>query len=497
MSLHTDALPIQHLTDRSIWDGRLFVNGWNTSDYGSAKVIDKATGEILGKVALASPADINTACQSAVAAAKLWAKTAPQRRAVVLRRAGQLLLQHREEIVYWIVRESGSTKLKATREAQASKEYLEHAAGLTESPDTKVLKNDSGMLSVIERIPLGVVGVIAPFNYPLALALRAAAPAIASGNAVILKPSLNTTVSGGIVIARTLEEAGLPTGVLHVLPGDVETGEAVAENPNVSMIAFTGSTAAGRQIASLAGRSLKRVQLELGGKNPFLVLPDADVEQAALAGAFSSFLHQGQLCIAAGIHLVHESLTDRYTVRVAELAKALKVGNPHLDEVALGPIINDKQLNHVHSIVKEAVQSGAELVEGGTFQQRYYRPTVLKNVPLHTRAFREEIFGPVAVIVAFKDDQEAIRLANATDYGLAAAVFGESRHAAEVGRQIETGMLHINGSTLMSDANAPFGGMKASGNSSRIGGSASMDEFTTWSWTTETRKPNAIEIPST
>lgn len=497
MSFDTDAPTVQHLMDSSIWDGRCFINGWNTSKNGAAEVTDKATGEVLAKVALASPADVNTAGQSALAAAKLWAKTAPQQRAVILRRAGELLLQYQEEIIYWIVRESGSTKLKAVREVHASKEFLDHAADIAELPRTKVLKDDSGKLSTIERIPLGVVGVIAPFNTPLALALRGVAPAIAGGNAVILKPSLNTAISGGIVIARALEEAGLPAGVLNVLPGDVEIGEAVVENPSVSMIAFTGSTAAGRQIASVAGRSLKRVQLELGGKNPFLVLSDADVEQAAVAGAFSSFLHQGQLCMTAGIHLVHEALMERYTVRVAELAKAIKVGDPYLEQVGLGPIITDKQLDHVHSIVEEAIQSGAELVEGGTFQQRYYRPTVLKNVPQNTRAFREEIFGPVAVIVAFKKDREAIQLANNTDYGLAAAVFGESRHATEVGNQIETGMLHINGSTLMSDANAPFGGMKTSGNSSRIGGSASVEEFTTWRWTTEARKPNAIEIPST
>lgn len=497
MSIDTFTPSNQHLMNSSILNGKLAVNGSDTSDNETAEVTDKATGEVLAKVALASPADIDIAGQSALAAAKLWAKSAPQQRATILRRAGEVLVQYQDEVVYWIVRESGSTRLKAASEVRVSKEYLDHAANLAELPGSNVLKDDSGILSTIERVPLGVVGVIAPFNYPLALAMRALAPAVAAGNAVILKPSVDTAISGGIVIARVLEEAGLPAGVLQVLPGDVEAGEAVVKSPNVSMIAFTGSTAAGRQIASVAGRALKRVQLELGGKNAFLVLSDADVEQAALAGALSSFLHQGQLCIAASIHLVHEALMERYTARVAELAKAIKVGNPYLEPVGLGPIINDKQLKHVHSIVEEAIQSGAELIEGGTFQRRYYRPTVLKNVPQNTRAFREEIFGPVAVIVAFKDDREAIQLANATDYGLAAAVFGESGHATQVGNQIETGMLHINGSTLMSDANAPFGGMKASGNSSRIGGSASVEEFTTWRWTTETRKPNATEIPST
>jgi benzaldehyde dehydrogenase (NAD) len=488
---------VQHLMNSSIWDGKLFVNGWNTSKNGTADVTDKATGEVLAKIAQASPADVNTAGQSALAAAKLWAQTAPGQRAAILRRAGEVLLQYQEEVMYWIVRESGSTKLKAGLEIQSSKAFFDHAAGLAELPRTKVLKDDSDILSTIERVPLGVVGVIAPFNFPLALALRAVAPALASGNAVIVKPSQESAVSGGVIIARILEEAGLPAGVLHVLPGDDKVGEALVENPNVSMIAFTGSTAAGRQIGSVAGRALKRVQLELGGKNPILVLADANVEQAATFGAFSSFLHQGQICMAAGIHLVHETLVDRYTAKMIALAKAIKVGNPYLEQVGLGPIISDKQLHRVHSIVEDAIKSGAELVEGGTFQNRYYRPTVLKNVPQSSRAFSEEIFGPVAVIVSFKEDQEAIHVANSNGYGLAASVFGELQHATEVGKQVETGMLHVNDSTLLFDINAPAGGMKGSGNSSRIGGSASMEEFTTWRWTTETRKPNAFEIPST
>jgi benzaldehyde dehydrogenase (NAD) len=497
MTSNSAAPTIQHLMDRSIWEGKLFANGWNKSENGVADVTDKATGEVIAKIAQASSGDINTASESALVAAKLWAQSSSKQRATILRRAGELLLQYQEEIAYWIIRESGSTKIKAILEIQTSKEYLDHAVDIAELPCTKLLKDDSDVLSTIERIPLGVVGVISPFNFPLALAVRVVAPALASGNAVILKPSLNTAVSGGIVIARVFEEAGLPVGVLHVLPGDVAAGEALVDNANLSMIAFTGSTAAGRQIASVAGRSLKRVQLELGGKNAFLVLSDADLEQAALAGAFSSFFHQGQLCITAGIHLVHESLIDQYSDRMAELAKAIKVGNPYLEQVGLGPIISDKRLTDVDSIVQEAIQSGAELVEGGTFHNRYYRPTVLKNVPQGTRAFKEEIFGPVAAIVGFREDREAIQLANNTGYGLVAAVFGEPRHATEVGKQIETGMLHINGSTLMSDVDAPFGGTKASGNFTRVGGSANVEEFTTWRWTTATRKPSGFEIPST
>jgi benzaldehyde dehydrogenase (NAD) len=316
------------------------------------------------------------------------------------------------------------------------------------------------------------------------------------GNAVVLKPDLNTAVSGGVIIARVFEEACLPEGALQVLPGGSDAGAALAEDPNVSMIAFTGSTKIGRKIGAMAGASLKRVSLKRGGKNPFLVLSDADPELAARAGAFSTFLHQGQVCMAVGIHLVHESLVDQYSARMAELGKAIKVGDPYLEQVGLGPIINEKRRDHIHSIVQEAVQSGAELLEGGSFQGLFYRPTVLKNVPQNTRAFKEEIFGPVAVIVPFRNESEAIRLANGTGYGLTATVFGELQHAREFAEQIETGMIHVNDTTVMGNAETPFGGTKASGNLSRIGGTSDIEEYTTWRWSTETRQPIPYEIPS-
>ncbi len=260
------------------------------------------------------------------------------------------------------------------------------------------------------------------------------------------------------------------------------------------MIAFTGSTSVGRKIGAAAGAGLKRMALELGGKNPFVVLPNADLELAARAGAFSTFFHQGQVCMAPGMHIVPESILDSYATRVAELAKAIKVGDPYREQVGLGPIISEKQRDRVHAIVEEAMASGAELIEGGSFQGLFYRPTVLKNVPKHTRAFKEEIFGPVAVIVPFTSDLEALRLANGTEYGLAASVFGELEYAKLFGEQIETGMLHINDRSTIANAKAPVGGVKASGNVSRIGNEANVEEFTTWRWVTQTRRPISYEI---
>ena len=482
------------LMDPSIWEGRLFSHGWRRGTNAAVEVTDKATGEAIGSVADASPDEVRQACLLAAEAAAAWSRMPVEERARIVLRAGALLEQYAEEAIYWLVRESGSTRFKAAFEVKLTAMHFENSAQAVTRVWKQVLKDDEQSLSYIERVPLGVVGVIAPFNFPLILGLRSVSAALAAGNTVVLKPSLNTAVSGGILIARLFEEAGLPAGVLHVLPGGGEAGAALAEDPRLAMVAFTGSTRVGRKIGATAGAALKRVSLELGGKSPLLVLPDADVEMAARAGAFGSFLHQGQICMTIGLHLVPESLAGQYTSRVAELGKAMKVGDPYTQQVALGPIISEKQRNNIDAVVKDAIRHGADLVEGGTFEGLFYRPTVLGNVGKGSRAFSEEIFGPVAVIVTYKDEEEAIRLANGTGYGLSCAVFGELDHARKVAARIESGMVHINDQTVQEDARAPFGGTKASGNRARIGGEADLEEYTTWRWVTETRLPIPYEI---
>ena len=255
-----------------------------------------------------------------------------------------------------------------------------------------------GRTSTARRIPLGVVGVITPWNFPYVLAMRSVGPALALGNAVVLKPDANTPVTGGVVIARLFEEAGLPEGVLHVLPGDGEVGQALVADPNVRMISFTGSTATGHLVGETAGRMLKRLVLEMGGNSPLVVLEDADIEAASSAGAWGSFLHQGQICLSVSRHLVHESIVDAYTDALVERAGRLPVGNPATDEVALGPLINERQLARVRRIVDESVEQGAKVLVGGTNDGLFFAPTVLGDVTPEMPAFEEEIFGPVAPI---------------------------------------------------------------------------------------------------
>lgn len=485
------------LMQPEIWAGKMYLGSWSDGEGGALDVTDKATGETIASVANANPADIERACLVAQNASAQWAATTPSERARIVRRAGDLLMQNKEDAIYWLVRESGSTRFKAEFEVTKTIEHFYHAADAVTVPWRTVVADTQEMLSYYERTPLGVVAVIGPFNFPLILALRAVAPAIACGNSVVLKPSSNTTVSGGILLARLFEEAGLPAGVLSVIPGNGGAGNALVNDPNVAMIAFTGSTPVGREIGASAGRALKRVALELGGKNPFIVLQDADIELAARAAAFGTFLHQGQICIAIGLHIVHESLVEAYGSRLAELAREMQVGDPWQSHVALGPLISERQRDLVHSLVEDAVRQGATLREGGTYEGQFYRPTVLTNISDSARLFREEAFGPVAAIVSFRDEDEAIRIANGSGYGLSAGIFGEIAHARAVGARLESGMVHVNNQPVLEDARAPFGGVKASGNMTRIGGSHDLDDYTTFRWVTETKEPTLYSLPNT
>jgi benzaldehyde dehydrogenase (NAD) len=325
----------------------------------------------------------------------------------------------------------------------------------------------------------------------LLLSMRATAPALSLGNAVLLKPDLRTPVAGGLIIARVLEEAGLPEGLLHVLPGAGETGQALCQDPNIAMISFTGSTETGRKVAELAGKHLKKVTLELGGKNSILILDDADLDLAASNVAWGTWLHQGQICMAAGRVIVHEKLATGLVQRLVEKANRLPVGNPDTEDVALGPLIDKRQLERVDAIVQESIHQGAELRAGGTHKDLFYSPTVLEKVTPRMRAFREEIFGPVACLTTFNSDEQAIALASDTEYGLSAGVISSSvERALALARQIPVGMTHINDQPVDDEAAVPFGGIGASGNGSRHGGPANWDEFTEWRWITIQSKPH-------
>jgi benzaldehyde dehydrogenase (NAD) len=477
------------------WQGKVYSSGWTASRGGVLESTEPATGEVLATVGLADAGDVAAAAAAARQAQPEWAAQPGPQRAALIRRAARLLEDNRAEFEGWLVREGGAIPGKAGFEVELVLGELWEAAALPTQPWGHLLPaSEPGRQSIAKRVPLGVVGVISPWNFPLILSTRAVAPALALGNAVILKPDAQTAVSGGILLARLFELAGLPGGVLHVLPGDAEPGAALAENPDVAMISFTGSTAVGRLVGEAAGRTLKRVSLELGGNNALIVLDDADIDVASSAGAWSAFLHQGQICMTAGRHIVLESVAAEYLDRLAKRAENLPVGNPYTEQVALGPLINERQLANVDRIVSETVASGATVRAGGTHEQLYYRPTVLADVTPGMAAFREEIFGPVAPVVVVKDVDEAVRVANATEYGLVAAIqTGSMERGLEIADQLRTGIVHVNDQTLNNDAYAPFGGTGASGNGGRFGSQSSWDEFTQWQWVTA--RPQAHGFP--
>jgi benzaldehyde dehydrogenase (NAD) len=475
-----------NLLESKTWTGRIFLDGWQAGGGGEQPVIEPATGGQLGKVGVATPADVRKAAERAAAAQRAWAAESYETRAGVLRRAGDLWARHAEEIHGWIIREGGAIPPFGPRQTHFAEAACHSAAGLATLPFGELLRTNEPHLSFARRVPVGVVGVIAPFNAPLILSIRAVAPALALGNAVLLKPDPRTAVSGGVVLARIFEEAGLPAGLFAVLPGGAEVGEALVKDPGVQMVSFTGSTRAGRVVARLAAETSKRVHLELGGKSALIVLDDADLERAVSAGAFGSFLHQGQVCMASGRHLVQRKIFDAYVSSLAEHANRLPVGNPATEQVALGPIIDAKQRDRVHAIVTSSVDAGARLAAGGKYEGLFYRPTVLADVPTKAPAFRDEIFGPVAPVVPFDTLDQAVELARDTEYGLSLGILTrDPMKGLALADRIPSGVVHINDQTVSDEIVNPFGGVKASGGGARLGGPiANFEAFTEVQWIT-------------
>jgi benzaldehyde dehydrogenase (NAD) len=470
------------LLDSSQWHGKAFSSGWRESAGGTAAVIEPATGNQLGTVGIAAPSDIAAA---AVAAQPAWAAAPYTQRAAILRKAGDIWLANAAEIEDWSVREGGKIPPAAQFETHVATEEVFEAATLPSRPYGDLLPSEQPHLSFVERVPVGVVGVISPFNFPQILAIRSVAPALALGNAVVLKPDARTAVCGGVVLARIFEEAGLPDGLLHVLPGGPDVGEAMITEPLISVISFTGSTAAGRKVGALAGQHLKRVHLELGGNSALIILDDVDVAKAASAGAWGSFLHQGQICMTTGRHIVQDSVYDDYVSLLSEKAAHLPVGDPASGQVALGPIIDERQRDKVHALVTGSVDAGARLAAGGTYEGLFYKPTVLAEVAPSMPAYANEVFGPVAPVVRFSDFDEVAKLAADSEYGLSLGILTKDvMRGLELARKIPTGIVHINDQTVDDSPNTPFGGIRASGTGARFGGTANIDAFTDTRWVT-------------
>ena len=470
--------------DQGQWTGRAYVGGWVRLS-GTLEVSAPATGDVIATVASGEAADVDQAVSLGVEAQREWAARPAEVRAEVMRRAAAILAEHQDVLVDWLVREAGSGQGKATFEAGLVAAELHQAAATALMPYGQLLQSSHPRLSVARRRPVGVVGVISPFNFPAILAARSVLPALALGNAVVLKPDPRTSIGGGLFLAALLEEAGLPAGLLAIVPGHVEAGKALVEHPEVPVISFTGSTEAGRIIGERAGRLLKRAHLELGGNNAMIVLPGVDITAAASAGAWGSFLHQGQICMTTGRHLVHADIYDEYVATLAAKAAGIPVGDP-TSGVPLGPVIDAGQRDKVHALVTGSIAAGARLETGGTYEGLFYQPTVLSAVTPEHPVFAEEIFWPVAPVTRFDTMDEAIELVRRSDYGLSVGVLTTDPFAGyELADRIPSGIVHVNDQTVDDEAQAPFGGVGESGTGARFGGhEANIDAFTETQWVT-------------
>ncbi|HZH58794.1 MAG TPA: aldehyde dehydrogenase family protein [Metabacillus sp.] len=438
----------------------------------------------LVKIQLASVEDIDIAYYSAAVAQKEWQKASPEERSAVLKKAAEVLEKRRDEIVQILVAETGSSFAKANAEVDFSIGDINEFAELPFKMNTSVVSSIiPGKENRVYRLPVGVVGVISPFNFPLYLSIRAIAPALATGNGVVVKPDLQTFISGGLLIAKVFEEAGLPQGVLNAVVADIsEIGDSFVEHPVPKVISFTGSTAVGKRIAEICGRNLKRVSLELGGNNVMIVLEDADIEQAASAAVFGKFLHQGQICMALNRIIVHRTIYDQFVKVFKEKAQLIKSGNPVDPEVFVGPLINQKQVEKVEKWIGESIQDGAVCIQRGKVSGTLMEPVILTNVTNDMPIAKNEQFAPVAAIIPVGSEEEAIKIANESDYGLSGSIFtGDIENGVDVALQIHTGMIHVNDQSVNTESNIPFGGEKSSG-LGRYGGDWSLEEFTTTRW---------------
>lgn len=446
------------------------------------------TQETILTIQGANTEDVDEAYQAAQKAQKEWMNKTPQERSEVVKKAALIMEEKQAEIVEWLIKEGGATKIKAGLEVSLAKGITEEASSFPMRLEGKLLPTNSPKEeSFVTHRPVGVIGIISPWNFPFHLTMRSLAPALAAGNGVVIKPASDSPVTGGLLPAAIFEEAGVPEGLVNVTIGSgSEIGDYFVGHPIPSFISFTGSTAVGKNIAShaMSGEKIKQVALELGGNSPFIVLDDADIDEAAHALIVSKFMHSGQICMAANRAIVVESVFDEFIEKVVERVNQLIVGDPAKDETVIGPIINQKQTDQIQEIIQQAKESGAKFMMEGTVKGQVIEPVVLVSEDPALEIFHQEIFGPVLPILKVKDTEAAIKAANDTEYGLSSALFTKDLNKGRaLANEIESGMCHINGLTVDDQPNAPFGGEKNSG-IGRFNGEWVLEEFTRTQWVT-------------
>ncbi|MFJ9350214.1 aldehyde dehydrogenase family protein [Streptomyces sp. NPDC101237] len=463
-----------------------YIDGEWRPGTGSWDIIDfnPYDGEKLASITIAAVDEVDEAYRAAERAQKQWAATNPYARRAVFEKALRLVEEREAEITEAIIAELGGTHLKAGFELHLAKEFLRESIQWSLRPEGRILPSPvDGKENRVYRVPVGVVGVISPFNFPFLLSIKSVAPALALGNAVVLKPHQNTPIVGGTLVAKLFEDAGLPGGLLNVVVTDIaEIGDAFIEHPVPKVISFTGSDKVGRHVATVCASLFKRSVLELGGNSAIVVLDDADVDYAVDAAVFSRYVHQGQVCMAANRVLVDRSIADEFTEKFVAKVRTLRAGDPQDPRTVIGPLINSQQAESVSATVEQAVTEGATALVHGRTTGNLVEPSVLTDVPAGSELLRQEVFGPVAFLIPFDGEEEAVRIVNDTPYGLSGAVHtGDVERGVAFAQQIDAGMFHVNDGTVHDEPVVPFGGEKHSG-LGRLNGESTVDAFTTQKW---------------
>ncbi|MFP8954700.1 aldehyde dehydrogenase family protein [Natrialbaceae archaeon A-arb3/5] len=480
------------ITPETGWNALYLDGEWvPAGDRDLIDVENPATRTTLTTVPSGTEDDVDEAYAVAEDAQAEWAQRPPQERAAIVTEACQLLGEYADDLATLFAVECGGVQLKADFEVQLAQGTMEVGAGLAMRDGGRRKESVTpGKENLLVREPAGIVGVITPWNFPLYLSSRVVAPAIALGNSVVLKPDEHTPLTGGLVLAKVFEEAGLPAGILNVVPGyGDEIGDHFSAHPVPSVMSFTGSSEVGRGVGQRAVGSFTEPALELGGNNAHIVLEDADLGRAIDAGAFGSFTHQGQECISINRHLVHESLYDEYVAGLADCAESLPIADPREEGAIVGPVINERQRDKIVGFIEKSVARGATIEAGGGHDELFVEPTVLSNVTGEMPVSCNEHFGPVAPVIPFETDEEAIQIANDTEYGLSGSVHStDISRARDVADALETGMVHINDQPLNDEPHVAFGGVGASG-MGRYNDEWIMDTLTTLKWISIQREP--------
>lgn len=465
---------------------RSYINGeWIQGDTSKVfTILNKYNDEVLAEVNIASKKQVEEAFKGAKKAQKAWGKDNNFRKDVI-EKAIKYFNDNKEEIIQLLIAESGSTVIKSELEFSSTVAVLNESLSMVD----KIGKTNEGAsiipgkINESHRLPLGVISSIAPFNFPLYLSMRTIAPALALGNAVVHKADLQVGLVSGSIIAKAFEEAGIPAGVFQsIFTKSSEIGNLMIETPYSNFISFTGSTEVGREIGKIAGEHLKSVALELGGNGPFIVLDDADIDQAVNAAIFGKFLHQGQICMITNRIIVHENVYDEFVEKFVEKARNLPYGDPSDPKVIVGPLINEGQLVKAMKNIEKAKKAGNKLVLGGERIGNVIVPTVFIDVKNDSELAQTELFAPIATIIKATSNDEAIEFANDTIYGLSSAIFSKDEDKArEYALDLKFGMTHINDQTVNDEPNVPFGGMRQSG-VGRFGNPWIVEEFTETKW---------------